>query len=56
MNNNYDQKIVKASKEASEKGVKHFLMVVKADGNIECSGSEGIVQGVIDNAELFSSL
>ena len=31
MNNNYDQKIVKASKETSEKEVKHFLMVVKAE-------------------------
>ena len=56
INKKYDQKIVKASKEVSEKGIKHFLMVIKADGNIECSWSEGIVQGVIDNAELFSSL
>ena len=49
-------KLMKASRDASNKNVQHLLAVVKPDGSIAFSGSDNFLRAVISTADVYSSL
>ena len=56
MSNNASKKLLKASTEATVKGVQHVLAIVKPDGSFDMSGSDNIIKAIMDNADLYQSL
>ena len=49
-------KLIKASTEASEKGVQHILAIVKQDGTFAMSGSDNMVHAILNNPTLHAAL
>ena len=56
MSNNASKKLLKASTEATVKGVQHVLAIVKPDGSFDMSGSDNIIKAIMDKADLYQSL
>ena len=54
--NNASKKLLKASTEASGKGVQHVLAVVKPDGSFDMSGSDNIINAIMNDAALYQTL
>ena len=49
-------KLIKASTEASQKGVQHILAIMKPDGTYAMSGSDNMVHAILNNPELYTAL
>ena len=56
MSGNYCNKLVKASGDASSKGVQHLLAVLKPDGTLTLCGTENILSAVFRDEELHAKL
>ena len=56
MSANSCKKLVKASADASAKGVQHLLAVLKPDGTVVMSGSDNILHAVFGNIDLCTAL
>ena len=53
---NQCNKLLKASRDSSNKNVQHLLAVIKPDGSISFSGSDNILHAIITNAEVYTNL
>ena len=49
-------KLIKASTEASQKGVQHILAIMKPDGTYAMSGSDNMVHAILNNPTLYTAL
>ena len=54
--NNASKKLLKASTQASGKGVQHVLVIVKPDGSFNMSGSDNIINAIMNDAALYQTL
>ena len=53
---NQCKKLLKASKDSSNKIVQHLPAVIKPDGSIAFSGSDNILRAIVNHAEVYSNL
>ena len=49
-------KLIKASTDASLKGVQHILAIMKPNGTYAMSGSDNMVQAILNNPQLYAAL